>query len=103
MRSLVTYHENRLRILHTAAEALRPAGTLRAAPEAPHGQSGPPRRSACRDRSPELPLHAESDRPWLAHYPVCVPKTLKYPAVPDLGPADAQVRASFRTVSPVSI
>ena len=51
-------------------------------PEPPHGQSGPhalPPATEC-----HLPF-AESHRPWLAQYPVCVPKTLKYPAIPACG------------------
>jgi long-chain acyl-CoA synthetase len=31
------------------------------------------------------PAPVERERRWLAHYPACVPKTLKYPAIPTYG------------------
>ena len=78
MRFLVTVPDE-IR-LQSAPEA--PRSQTPRAPEAPHGQPAPH----------ALPLSAvqdlptlEPERPWLAHYPVCVPKTLKYPAVPAWG------------------
>ena len=35
--------------------------------------------------SVELPVSSQTERPWLSHYPPCVPKTLKYPAIPAWG------------------
>ncbi len=78
MRSLVTFEEELH--LRTAPEALRPQ-TPRA-PDAPHGQSAPhalPLPTACEALPQEL------ERRWLAHYPFCVPKTLKYPSIPAWG------------------
>src|SRR5580698_1157860 len=31
------------------------------------------------------PAPVERERRWLAHYPACVPQTLKYPAIPTYG------------------
>jgi long-chain acyl-CoA synthetase len=72
MRSLVTGEEGLY--LHTAAQApgLQTAG-VHTAPHAHHIQTA------------RQPLPVELERRWLAHYPVCVPKTLKYPAVPAWG------------------
>jgi long-chain acyl-CoA synthetase len=78
MRSLVTVSEE-IR-LHATAEAPRPQ-TPRA-PEPPHGQPAP--HALALSAVVDLPM-IEPERPWLAHYPSCVPKTLKYPAVPAWG------------------
>jgi long-chain acyl-CoA synthetase len=67
MRSLVTEQESLS--LHAIVQALG----LQSAPPAPHLQTERPAAP------PEL------ERRWLAHYPTCVPKTLKYPAVPAWG------------------
>jgi long-chain acyl-CoA synthetase len=78
MRSLVTYQEELH--LRSTPEALGPQ-TLRA-PEAPHGQPAP--HAPLLPTIADLPA-AEHERPWLTHYPSCVPQTLKYPAVPTWG------------------
>jgi long-chain acyl-CoA synthetase len=36
-------------------------------------------------RQNSAPAPVERERRWLAHYPACVPKTLKYPAIPTYG------------------
>lgn len=77
MRSLVTEQEDtRLRVAPEAPHPQTPRS-----PEGAHGQPAPhtlPELAACE----ALP---ERVRPWLAHYPACVPQTLKYPAVPAWG------------------
>ncbi len=78
MRSLVTA-QNELD-LRRALDALCPLSPRIA--EGSHSQAGP--HSLPPAAESQLPF-AESDRPWLAHYPVCVPKALKYPAVPACG------------------
>ncbi len=77
MRSLVTTQEEMR--LQTEPETARPQTTR--APEPPHGQPAP--HTLILPTGP--PSEFASERPWLAHYPACVPKTLKYPAVPAWG------------------
>jgi len=76
MRPLVTTQEE-LR-LQTEPETARQQTTR--APEPPHGQPAPHTVILPTDVREPAP-----ERPWLAHYPTCVPKTLKYPAVPAWG------------------
>jgi long-chain acyl-CoA synthetase len=75
MRSLVTTQED-VRLHDAVTETARPQAPR--APEPPHGQPAP-HTVIFPD---ETPAPAQ---PWLAHYPACVPKTLKYPAVPAWG------------------
>ena len=77
MRSLVTTPEEMR--LQTEPEAARPQTTR--APEPPHGQPAPHTAILPTD----APSETASERPWLAHYPACVPRTLKFPAVPAWG------------------
>jgi long-chain acyl-CoA synthetase len=85
MRSLVPVPFQEEVHLRTAPEALGPQ-TARV-PDAPHGPSAPHALPL-----PKVPLATpcealpqEFERRWLAHYPFCVPKALKYPALPAWG------------------
>jgi long-chain acyl-CoA synthetase len=81
MRSLVTTQEE-LR-LQTEPETARPQTTR--ALEPPHGQPAPHTAILPDAILPDAAPNAAPERPWLDHYPACVPKTLKYPAVPTWG------------------
>lgn len=76
MRSLVTTQEQAR--LQAEPEAVRPQTTR--APEPPHGQPAPHAAIL-----PEAAPQAAPERPWLDRYPACVPKSLKYPALPTWG------------------
>ncbi len=81
MRSLVTTQQEMRP--QTEPETARPQTTR--APEPPHGQPAPHTTLLPDAILPEAPPEAARERPWLDHYPACVPKTLKYPAVPTWG------------------
>jgi long-chain acyl-CoA synthetase len=81
MRSLVsTQEETRLQVEPETARPQTPR-----APEPPHAHPAPHTAILPDALLPDAAPVAVPERHWLNQYPACVPKTLKYPAVPTWG------------------